>query len=77
MRSDRTRRFRFGLPLAAAALVSFARLDGVNRLLGGKVAAFDMRAPDRIYMRIPGRAKQQELDAQAAKAAAAKSEEGQ
>jgi cell division protein FtsQ len=40
---------------AAGALVSFARLDGVNRLLGGKVTAFDMRAPDRIYMRIPGR----------------------
>ncbi|GGD98304.1 hypothetical protein GCM10011515_17640 [Tsuneonella deserti] len=57
----------------AAALVSFARLDGVNRLLGGKVAAFDMRAPDRIYMRIPGRAKQQALDAQAARAARAKS----
>ncbi|MGX7925421.1 cell division protein FtsQ/DivIB [Tsuneonella sp. HG094] len=43
---------------SAGALVSFARLDGVNRLLGGKVAAFDMRAPDRIYMRIPGRAQQ-------------------
>ncbi len=39
---------------AASALVSFARLDGVNRLLGGKVATFDMRAPERIYMRIPG-----------------------
>ena len=43
---------------AAGALVAFARLDGVNRLLGGKVATFDMRAPDRIYMRIPGRAQQ-------------------
>lgn len=41
---------------AAGALVAFARLDGVNRLLGGKVATFDMRAPDRIYMRVPGRA---------------------
>lgn len=45
---------------AAAALVSFARLDGTNRLLGGKVAAFDMRAKDRIYMRIPDREKQME-----------------
>ena len=44
---------------AAAALVSFARLDGTNRLLGGKVAAFDMRAADRIYFRIPGRARQE------------------
>ncbi len=50
-----------GPDASAGALVSFARLDGVNRLLGGKVAAFDMRAPDRIYMRIPGRA-QQALD---------------
>ncbi|MES2303466.1 MAG: FtsQ-type POTRA domain-containing protein [Pseudomonadota bacterium] len=41
---------------AAGALLSFARMDGVNRLLGGKVAAFDMRAPDRIYMRVPGHA---------------------
>ena len=49
---------------AASALVSFARLDGVNRLLGGKVATFDMRAPERIYMRIPGRS-QQVLDPKA------------
>ena len=39
---------------AASALVTFARMDGVNRLLGGKVAAFDMRVPDQIYMRVPG-----------------------
>lgn len=43
---------------AAAALISFARLDGQNRLLGGEVTTFDMRAPPRIYMRIPGRADQ-------------------
>ncbi|MFV0642891.1 MAG: cell division protein FtsQ/DivIB [Sphingomonadaceae bacterium] len=43
---------------AAGALVSFARLDGKSRLLGGKVATFDMRAPERIYMRIPGRQQQ-------------------
>lgn len=48
---------------STTALISFARLDGVNRLLGGKVAAFDMRAPDRIYMRIPGRSEQAMLDA--------------
>lgn len=39
---------------AAGALVNFARLDGVHRLLGGKVVAFDMRSPERIYMRCPG-----------------------
>jgi len=44
---------------SANALVTFARLDGTNRLLGGKVAAFDMRAPDRIYLRVPGRDQQE------------------
>jgi cell division protein FtsQ len=38
---------------AAGALIAFARLDGVHRLLGGKVATFDMRSPERIYMRCP------------------------
>jgi cell division protein FtsQ len=38
---------------AASALVKFARLDGKNRLLGGKVIAFDMRSPPRLYMRLP------------------------
>ncbi|WP_336985908.1 cell division protein FtsQ/DivIB [Altererythrobacter aquiaggeris] len=51
-----------GEETSSTALISFARLDGVNRLLGGKVATFDMRAPERIYMRIPGRA-QEILDA--------------
>ncbi|GAA4643236.1 hypothetical protein GCM10023115_11960 [Pontixanthobacter gangjinensis] len=49
---------------SSIALVSFAKLDGTSRLLGGKVAKFDMRAPERIYMRIPGRA-QQQLDIEA------------
>ncbi len=42
-----------GADKAAGALIDFARLDGVNRLLGGKVVAFDMRTPERIYMRCP------------------------
>jgi cell division protein FtsQ len=46
---------------SARALVEFARLDGVNRLLGGEVASFDMRAPERIYMRIPSRGAPQAL----------------
>jgi len=70
---------------AAGALLSFARMDGVNRLLGGKVAAFDMRAPDRIYMRVPGHAdevaeEKRVVDQAKAEAkrvsAAAKSDEG-
>ena len=38
---------------AATALMDFARTDGLYRLLGGKVLAFDMRNPPRIYMRCP------------------------
>lgn len=52
---------------AAGALMSFARLDGANRLLGGKVAAFDMRATDRIYLRVPGRAAEEAAPKPAAK----------
>jgi cell division protein FtsQ len=50
-----------GAQASASALVSFARLDGTNRLLGGKVASFDMRAPERIYMRVPGSSEPQQL----------------
>ncbi len=40
---------------SAKALMTFAQLDGRNRLLGGKAVAFDMRASDRIYFRMPSR----------------------
>ncbi|MEM7780188.1 MAG: cell division protein FtsQ/DivIB [Pseudomonadota bacterium] len=50
-----------GADQSASSLVKFARLDGQNRLIGGDVAAFDMRSPPRIYMRIPGRGDQVEL----------------
>jgi len=56
---------------SANALVSFARLDGVNRMLGGRVAIFDMRAPDRIYLRVPGHAAEEASRTAAEKAAAA------
>lgn len=56
---------------SAAALVSFARMDGVDRLLGGKVAAFDMRVPDRIYLRVPGHAEAIAAEAHAASVARA------
>lgn len=46
---------------AAAALVSFARADGVHRLLGGEVVAFDLRNPPRMYMRVPGHADRDEM----------------
>lgn len=57
-----------GADESAGALMAFARLDGVNRLLGGQVVAFDMRAPERIYLRIPGRSQQQSLPAAQAEA---------
>jgi cell division protein FtsQ len=46
---------------AAAALISFARADGMHRLIGGEVEAFDMRNAPRMYLRVPGRA-ERELD---------------
>jgi cell division protein FtsQ len=36
---------------AAEALVNFARMDGVNRLLGRGIARFDMRNPDKMVLR--------------------------
>jgi cell division protein FtsQ len=38
---------------SAAALVNFARMDGVNRLLGRGIVKFDMRDPDRFVLRLP------------------------
>lgn len=42
-----------GDQLASAALVNFARMDGVNHLLGRGVLRFDMRDPDRFVLRLP------------------------
>ena len=49
---------------SAAALMEFARMDGVNRLLGGKAVAFDMRIEGRVYVRCPT-CRAEELAAQA------------
>lgn len=38
---------------AASALVNFARLDGINRLLGRGIRRFDMRDPDKFVLRMP------------------------
>lgn len=38
---------------AATALVNFARLDGVNHLLGRGIVRFDMRDPDKFVLRLP------------------------
>jgi cell division protein FtsQ len=42
-----------GTERSSVALMEFARLDGTNRLLGGKVVAFDMRNAPRIYILCP------------------------
>jgi cell division protein FtsQ len=39
---------------AASALVTFARMDGHYRLLGGKAVAIDLRVPDQAYFRCAG-----------------------
>lgn len=40
-----------GEDLAAQALVNFTRMDGIHRLLGRDIIHFDLRDPDRAYMR--------------------------
>ncbi|MEH6756132.1 MAG: cell division protein FtsQ/DivIB [Parasphingorhabdus sp.] len=42
-----------GEDTAAAALLNFARMDGVNRLLGRGVVHFDLRDSERAYLRMP------------------------
>ncbi|APG62968.1 hypothetical protein LPB140_09395 [Sphingorhabdus lutea] len=41
-----------GKEQAETAFVKFARMDGVNRLLGRGTLRFDMRDPDRAYFRV-------------------------
>ena len=40
-----------GEKAAAAALLNFARMDGIHRLLGRDLIHFDLRDPDRAYFR--------------------------
>lgn len=42
-----------GAQQAAAALVNFTRMDGINRLLGRGIVRFDMRDPDKFVLRLP------------------------
>ncbi|CAN5364003.1 hypothetical protein BH10PSE13_BH10PSE13_18780 [soil metagenome] len=42
-----------GKATASAALMKFAQLDGVNRLLGRGIVRFDMRDPARFVLRMP------------------------
>jgi cell division protein FtsQ len=38
---------------SSAALLNFARMEGVNHLLGRGIVRFDMRDPDRFVLRLP------------------------
>ncbi len=62
-RTDQRLALPEGEERSAAALISFARADGVHRLIGGEVVRFDMRNAPRMFMQVPGRA-EAELDMQ-------------
>jgi len=51
-----------GDKLAEQALVNFTRMDGVHRLLGRDIIHFDLRDPDRAYMRRAAREKPVEIN---------------
>jgi cell division protein FtsQ len=57
-----------GEDLSEAALVNFARMDGVNRLLGKGVTYFDLRDPERAYLRKPRNPARTESDVMASAA---------
>lgn len=50
-RSGETLALPEGEELAAQALVNFTRMDGIHRLLERNIIHFDLRDPDRMYMR--------------------------
>lgn len=52
-RTDQVLALPQGEERSAAALMDFARVDGMNRLIGGKAVAFDMRVENRFYVRCP------------------------
>lgn len=55
-----------GETASASALVSFAKLDGHYRLLGGKAVAIDMRVPEQAFFRCAdGPCNQAELSGEA------------
>jgi cell division protein FtsQ len=50
--------------LAAQALVNFTRMDGVHRLLGRDIIHFDLRDPERAYMRRAAKEKPVQIEKQ-------------
>jgi cell division protein FtsQ len=52
---------------AAEALLNFARMDGIHRLLGRDIVHFDLRDPDRAYLRKAPKAPMNQSDGDDAK----------
>ena len=70
-RSGETLALPEGEEAAAKALVTFARMEGVERLLGRGFTRFDMRDPTRFVVRVPEGVRKAAAAEAAAKAAAA------
>ncbi|MXO72802.1 cell division protein FtsQ/DivIB [Alteraurantiacibacter buctensis] len=51
-----------GAERSAAALISFARADGMHRLIGGEAVAFDLRNAPRMYLRAPGHGEDEQTE---------------
>lgn len=51
-----------GSERAAGALISFARADGMHRLIGGDAVAFDLRNAPRMYLRAPGHGEDEQTE---------------
>ena len=69
-RSGETLALPEGDEAAAKALVTFARMEGVERLLGRGFTRFDMRDPTRFVVRVPEGVRKAAAAEAAAKAAA-------
>lgn len=69
-RSGETLSLPEGDEAAAKALVTFARMEGVERLLGRGFTRFDMRDPSRFVVRVPEGVRKAAAAEAAAKAAA-------
>lgn len=54
-----------GEELAGQALVNFTRMDGIHRLLERNIIHFDLRDPDRMYMREAPKAKVEQSEPKA------------
>lgn len=65
-RSGETLALPEGEKLAAEALVNFTRMDGIHRLLERNIIHFDLRDPDRMYMRSAPKAAPAELKSETA-----------